>query len=57
MDTTRRDLIMQRWNVVQYELLPEIVEQTGALTPKLERVIHTLEWVHVEEFFESSGVA
>jgi hypothetical protein len=38
------------WNVVQYELLPEIREQGGCLTPKLEKLIYTLEWVRVEEF-------
>ena len=54
MDTTRRDLIMQGRNVVQYELLPEIREQAGSLTLKLEKLIHTLEWVRVEEFVEST---
>ncbi|MBK7238193.1 MAG: transposase [Sterolibacteriaceae bacterium] len=54
MDTTRRDLIMQRWNVIQHELLPELREQVGALTPKLEKVVHTLEWVRIEEFTAAS---
>lgn len=54
MDTTRRDLIMQRWNVVQHELLPELRSEVGTLTPKLEKVIHTLEWVRIEEFVSSS---
>lgn len=50
MDAIRRELIMQRWNVIQYELLPEFKEAVGPLTPKLEKVIHTLEWVRIEEF-------
>lgn len=54
MDATRANLIMQRWNVVQHELLPELREQVGSLTPKLEKVIHTLEWVRIEEFVASS---
>lgn len=54
MDTTRRDLIMQRWNVIQHELLPELRGEVGTLTPKLEKVIHTLEWVRIEEFVSSS---
>ncbi|MBS3916538.1 MAG: IS5/IS1182 family transposase, partial [Sulfuritalea sp.] len=54
MNTTRRDLIMQRWNVIQHELLPELRNDVGALTPKLEKVIHTLEWVRIEEFVRSS---
>ena len=50
MDTKSRDLIMQRWNVVQHELIPELRDEVGTLTPKLEKVIHVLEWVRVEEF-------
>jgi hypothetical protein len=50
MDATRRELIMQRWNVIQHELLPELRNEIGTLTPKLEKVIHTLEWVRIEEF-------
>jgi len=54
MNTTRRDLIMQRWNVIQHELLPELRNDVGTLTPKLEKVIHTLEWVRIEKFVQSS---
>ena len=54
MNATQRDLIMQRWNVVQHELLPELRNDVGTLTPKLERVIHTLEWVRIEEFVTST---
>ena len=45
---------MQRWNVIQHELLPELREQVGVLTPKLEKVIHTLEWVRIEAFTPAS---
>jgi hypothetical protein len=41
---------MDRWNVVQHELIPELEAHWGAMTPKLERVIHILEWVRIEEF-------
>ena len=41
---------MQRWHVIQHELLPELRDQVGPLTAKLEKVIHTLEWVRIEEF-------
>jgi IS5 family transposase len=50
MNTTQPQRIMQRWHVVQHELLPELKAQVGPLTPKLEKVIHTLEWVRIEEF-------
>ena len=53
MDANRRELIMQRWNIIQHELLPELINDVGPLTPKLEKVIHTLEWTRIEEFIES----
>lgn len=40
MDATRPDLIMQRLNVVQHELVPMLIDEMGALTPKLEKVIY-----------------
>jgi hypothetical protein len=46
--------IMDRWNVVQQELIPELESRWGTLTPKLERVIHILEWVRIEEFVTDS---
>jgi hypothetical protein len=54
MDATRRELILQRWNVIQNELLPELRNEVGALTPKLEKLIHVLEWVRIEEFTQST---
>jgi hypothetical protein len=40
------------WHVVQHELLPELRHEIE-LTPKLERLVHTLEWARVEEFCSS----
>jgi len=54
MNLTQRALIMQRWHAVQHELIPELRDDFGALTPKLEKLIHTLEWVRIEEFVQSS---
>lgn len=45
---------MHRWSVVQHELIPEIRAEVGVFTPKLEKVIHTLEWVRIEEFVAAS---
>lgn len=56
MDAIRPALIMQRWKVVQHELLPELTSELGALTPKLENVVHTLEWVRIEEFVRSTWI-
>ena len=39
IDATRAELIMQRWNVIQQDRLPELGEQVGSLTPKREKVI------------------
>ena len=52
MDANRRAQIMQRWNVIQHDLIPELKHEIGVLTPKLEKVIHTLEWVRIEEYVE-----
>ena len=43
MDSTQRTKLMQRWTVVQHELMAELRLEVGALTPKLEKLIHTLE--------------
>ena len=45
---------MQRWNAIQFNLIPTLSDEVGGLTPLLERVIHTLEWVRIEQFVESS---
>ena len=50
MNTTQRTLVMQRWNVLQHELMPELKQECGSLTPKLEKLIHVLDWVRIEEF-------
>ena len=54
MDATDRELVLQRWNVIQYDLLPELRHEVGTLTPKLVNIIHILEWVRIEEFTPSS---
>jgi hypothetical protein len=41
---------MQRWSVVQQELMPGLRWEVGPLTPRLEKVIPVLEWVRIEEF-------
>jgi hypothetical protein len=41
---------MQRWNVLQYDLMPELKRECGALTPKLEKLVHILDWVRIEEW-------
>jgi hypothetical protein len=40
--------------MVQHELMPALRNEVGIMTPKLEQVIHTLEWVRIEEFVRST---
>jgi len=50
MNTTQRAGLLQRWAVVQEELIPELGREIEGLTPKLEKLIHTLEWARIEDF-------
>jgi len=36
------------------QLMPMLMTEVGSLTPKLERLIHILEWVRIEEFVAAS---
>ena len=54
MNHTQRTNILQRWAVIQYDLLPELKGEVGSLTPKLEKLIHILEWVRIEEYVGSA---
>lgn len=54
MNATRAHQIMQRWNVIQYEIIPSLNAQSESLTPKLEKLIHILEWLRVEEMIAVS---
>jgi hypothetical protein len=54
MNAIRPALIMQRWNAVQYDVLPGMGAEIGVVTPKLERVIYVLEWARIEEFADDS---
>jgi hypothetical protein len=52
MNTTQRGLVMQRWTVIQHELIPGLKNEMGSLTPKLEKLIHVLEWTRIETFVD-----
>lgn len=49
MNATPLEMIMQRWWIVQQELIPELGEELACLTPPLEKLIHVLDWVRIEE--------
>jgi Transposase domain (DUF772) len=50
MNATLSQIFMQRWNVVQHELIPHLGNEIGQLTPRLEKLIHILEWIQIEEW-------
>lgn len=54
MDTTQRVGILQRGRVVQHELMPELRQEIGPLTPRLEKLIRTHSRVWIEESVEST---
>jgi hypothetical protein len=55
MNATTPQQIMQRWQIVQGQLLPDLRQEIGSLTPKLEKLIHILEWARIEEFVRRSS--
>lgn len=50
MNATQRAGLLQRWSVVQEELIPGLGQEVEGLTPKLTKLIHTLEWARIENF-------
>jgi len=50
MKVTPLNEIMQRWWIVQEELIPGLGSELECLTPPLEKLIHVLEWVRIEEW-------
>lgn len=54
MDATGRHQRLQRWQIIQHELLPDLEREVGGLTPKLTEGVHVLEWVRIEEFIQGS---
>jgi hypothetical protein len=54
MNAIHRDLILKRWNVIQQDFIPELRNDVGPLKPRLEKLIHNLEWVRIEEFTAAS---
>lgn len=54
MNATQPTHAMQRWGWAQREMFVMSDQAEESLTPKLIKVIYTLEWVRVEDFVESS---
>jgi hypothetical protein len=51
MNATERGNLWQRLKAVQSELIGGLSEEMGEpMTPKLERLVHTLDWLRIEDF-------
>lgn len=51
MNATERGNLWQRLKAVQSELIGGLSKEMGEpMTPKLERLVHTLEWLRIEDF-------
>jgi hypothetical protein len=48
MNATQCEFAMQRWPVLQHDLMPELQHQCGALAPGLEKLAHLLDCVRIE---------
>jgi hypothetical protein len=44
----------RRWLTVQHELIPHLGDDSGQLPPRLEKLIHVLEWIRIEEWTDVS---
>lgn len=51
MNSTKRSTLMQQLLTVQHELLPQLGEELEILTPKLEKLVHILDWLNMAAFF------
>lgn len=48
MNATLSPILVQRFDALQGELMPEVAAELGGLSPKLEQVIRVLEWSRSE---------
>lgn len=51
---TQRALLRQHWQYLQRELIPEVKQEVGGLTPTLEKLIHLLEWIKIDDVIGST---
>ncbi|MGC9237452.1 MAG: transposase, partial [Thiomonas sp.] len=56
MHAIRAQQFLSRWKAVQFDLIPALQGELGAMTPKLEQLIHVLEWVRIEEFVDTTWI-
>ena len=56
MHAIRAQQFLSRWKAVQFDLIPALQGELGAMTPKLEQLIHVLEWVRLEEFVDATWI-
>mgnify|MGYP003758154265 CR=1 FL=1 len=57
MHATLESALSQRWAQIQTQLFPSLCTQFDSTSPKLEQLIHILEWVQIEKHLPYIGQA
>lgn len=57
MHTTSKSYLSQRWTQIQPHLFPSLCAEFNSTSPKLEKLIHILEWVQLDQHLLYTGLA
>ena len=49
MNTTSHTYLSQRWTQIQEQLFPTLSAEFASTSPKLEKLIHVLEWIELDK--------
>ena len=49
MNTTSHPYLSQRWTQIQQQLFPTLSAEFASTSPKLEKLIHVLEWIELDK--------
>jgi hypothetical protein len=57
MHTTSESYLSQRWTQIQTHLFPTLSVEFNSTSPKLEKLIHILEWIQLDRHLPRTGQA
>jgi hypothetical protein len=57
MHTTSESYLSQRWTQIQTYLFPTLCAEFNSTSPKLEKLVHTLEWIQLDRHLPYPGQA
>jgi hypothetical protein len=57
MHTTSTSYLSQRWTQIQTHLFPSLCTEFNSTSPKLEKLIHILEWIQLDQHLPYTGQA